>query len=424
MKKFLSLIVFTIILSGTLFSQDCLNDIYYTVVNQKAYGKAMKMMDKKCMPGNEANAQVWLMKGNTYFFYALTEMKRAEMDTNYIIANPEYIVVAYEAFRKAIELDNQIEENVKSGLYGPKAGQKICGEFIHAMGKQAILDTNYKKAIEYILIAQKTYGIVLKGEEKDEKLFEDNMFEVYFDLTRIYLALNDKENIQVNLKKAMSKNKDFPAIYYTAYNFFYQNKDTLECGKVIKKTRMIASKTDSISYKKNYYLLELTYYDMMSMVDSLKSRSIEMINEIGIDSINKNFYTEVIGTLFNQFIELETEKILDLYLEKYPMDFDMIKYKGFLNLVKISAIINQNAAIASSTTLTGAEKRKQSEANNVLKSQYYDEAIIWFKKAYVINPANEDVIKYLFQSYSGAGRSAEMDPAFKEIALKLLSGGK
>jgi hypothetical protein len=42
MKKFLSLIVLTIILSGTLFSQDCLNDIYYTVVNQKAYGKARK----------------------------------------------------------------------------------------------------------------------------------------------------------------------------------------------------------------------------------------------------------------------------------------------------------------------------------------------------------------------------------------------
>ncbi len=423
MKKFLSLIVLTIILSGTLFSQDCLNDIYYTVVNQKAYGKAMKMMDKKCMPGNEANAQVWLMKANTYFFYALTEMKRAESDTNYKIANPEYIVVAYEAFKKAIELDNQIDDNVKSGLYGPKAGQKMCGEFIHSLGKQAILDSNYAKAIEYILIAQKTYGIVLKGEEKNEQLFDDNMFEVYFDLTRVYLALNDKENIQVNLKKAMSKNKDVPAIYYTAYNFFYKNKDTLECGKVIKKTKLIASKTTDTINKKNYFLLELTYYDMMSMVDSLKIRSIQMVNEIGIDSTNKSFYNEIIGTLFNQFIEVETDQILDLYLAKYPNDFDMIKYKGFLNLVKISAIINQNAAISSSTTLTSAEKRKQSEANNVLKNKYYDEAIIWFNKAYEINPANEDVIKYLFQSYSGSGRSGEMDPAFKEKAMKILSGG-
>lgn len=422
MKKFLSLIVLTIILSGTLFSQDCLNDIYYTVVNQKAYGKAIKMMDKKCMPGNEANAQVWLMKANTYFFYAATEMKRAASDTNYIIANPEYIVVAYEAFRKAIELDNQIDENVKSGLWGSKEGQRMCGQFIHDMGKKAILDSNYAKAIEYIQIAQKTYGIVLKGEEKNEKLFDDNMFEVYFDLTRVYLALNDKENTQVNLKKAMSKNKDFPALYYTAYNFFYQNKDTLECGKVIKKTRMIAAKTDNISYRKNYYLLELTYYDMMSMVDTLKSRSMEMINDIGIDRKNKDFYVEVIGTLFNQLIDVETEKILDMYLAIDSTDFDMIKYKGFLNLVKVSAIINENAKINSSTTLTGAEKRKQSEANNVLKNKYYDEAIIWFKKAYEINPANEDVIKYLFQSYSGSGRSAEMDPAFKEKAMKILSG--
>ena len=69
MRKFLSLIVFTIILCGTLFSQECLNDVYYTIMNQYAPGKAKNMLDKKCMPGNEGSADAWLMKGNDYLRY-------------------------------------------------------------------------------------------------------------------------------------------------------------------------------------------------------------------------------------------------------------------------------------------------------------------------------------------------------------------
>lgn len=74
MKKFFSLIVLTIILSGNLFSQDCLNDVYYTVMNQSQPGKAKNQFDKKCMPGNEGNAAVWLMKGNVYVRYYIYEL--------------------------------------------------------------------------------------------------------------------------------------------------------------------------------------------------------------------------------------------------------------------------------------------------------------------------------------------------------------
>jgi hypothetical protein len=421
MKKFLSLIVLTIILSGTLFSQDCLNDIYYTIVNQKAYGKAMKMMDKKCMPGNEANAQVWLMKGNTYLFYALNEYDKKRMDTSYVIKNPEYIYVAYEAFKKAIELDKTIDDsNPKDGLYNSKIGQINCGPYIHDISKIAIKDTNYKLALDYLLAAQRCYGLAKdENNPKSVKEFEENIFWIYFDLAKVYQLLKDDENFKINIKKALNKNQDFPGLYYSAFKFFLSNNDTIECAKLIKKTKLVSSKSNDKFNKVDYFLLELSYYDKMSLVDSLKIRSLEMTNEIGINDTFKYFYIDLLGTLFNQLIDVETDQIITKYLEKYPEDFDMIKYKGLLYLVKVNSVNKENSIISESKTLTQKEKNIKNEENNILKTKYYEEAIIWLQKVYDKNPDDIENIKFLYSSIKFLRKP--IDPAFEEKALKILS---
>jgi tetratricopeptide (TPR) repeat protein len=421
MKKILSLIVFAIIFSGNLFSQDCLNDIYYTVVNQKAFGKAIKMMDKNCFPGNEDKAQVWLMRANSYLYFSLSEFNKKIADTNYIPKNPEYIYYAFESFRKAIELDNNIDQNVKAGLENTRSGQGRCALLIHDLGKQTIKDANYTKAIEYILAAQKCY-ILGKPAETDSLGmidYEINMFETYFDLSRCYQALKDNENYKINIKKAVGYDQDYPPIYFMAYNFFNETNDSIENVKLIKRIKRLSVKTDQLQKKINYYMLELAYYDRYEMKDSLKQRSIKMVETVGVLETNKKFLSDVIVILQKQFLPEEAEQIVDMYLSQFPKDYEMMQSKGFNNLIKAQLMINE-IELLDQSDLSKTEMEKKKNECIAKKNQAFEEVIKWYQKIYEINPDDPETIKYLCSTMKRLGKT--VDPVLDEKFTKIING--
>mgnify|MGYP001292072605 CR=1 FL=1 len=409
MRKILSLIVFTIILSGSLFSQECLNDVYYTIMNQNAPGKAKNMLDKKCMPGNEGSADAWLMKANVYLRYYDYELNQKKQNPNYVLKNPEILVEVVEAFKKALEIDPKVEP--KSGMIGPVKGQKVCGADIHDLGVRYLKEKNYDKAIELILIAQKCYAISIDELKPDH----EGLFWSYVDLSDAYQGKGDVENYKASLKKALNFKKPIPSIYVKTYKMFLEDKDTVQCGKVIATAKKAIPDTmlDSRLMIAN---IELNYLYMTHQFDTLKNRALEILDKTPFDPDHLNAILDITDYMSNINELQQSEQIIDKYLGLFPTNFEMTYQKGFLYLKKAADIDVQAESVRLSKTISNADKIKMQQDLKVQKDNLYKVAHEWFEKAYNINNTDKETIKMLYRVKKTIGItvSPEFEAQFKE----------
>lgn len=391
MRKILSLIVFTIILSGSLFSQECLNDVYYTIINQNAPGKAKNMLDKKCMPGNEGSADAWLMKGNVYLRYYDYELNQKKQNPNYVTKNPEILVEVLDAFKKALELNPKVEP--KQGMLDPLTGQKVCGADIHALGVKYLENKNYDKAIEYILLAQKCYTIKTSSMAPDQ----EGLFWSYIDLSDAYQGKGDVENYKINMKKAYTNNKKgIPSIYIKAYQMYLEEKDTVQCGKVIAAAKKAIPDTMQ-NVRLMIANIELNYLYMTHQFDTLKLRAIEILDKTPFDAKNLNAILDITEYMSNINELQQSEVIIDKYLSLYPTNFEMTNLKGFLYLKKAVNIDTQADSVRLSKVLSNSDKIRMQQEFKVQKDNLYKVAHEWFEKAYNIDNTNAENIKMLYR---------------------------
>ena len=411
MRKFLSLIVFTIILSGTLFSQECLNDVYYTIMNQNAPGKAKNMLDKKCMPGNEGSADAWLMKGNVYLRYYDYELNQKKQNPSYEIKFPEILLDVIDAFKKALEIDPKVQP--KSGMIDPLTGQKVCGADIHDLGLKYLEEKNYDKAIELILIAQKCYAISA-GDLKPDL---DRLFWTYVDLSTAYQAKGDVENYKSNLKKAYTNNKrGIPSIYVKAYQMYLAENDTVQCGKVIAAAKKAIPDT-----MKNERLMianiELNYLYMTHQYDTLKNRAIEILDKTPFDADHLNAILDITDYMSNINELQQSEQIIDKYLGLFPTNFEMTNLKGILYLKKTMNVEAQADTVRYSKVLSNTDKKRIQQELTIEKENFYKVAHEWFEKAYAIDNNNAENIKMLYRVKRTLNLpiSPEFEAKFKEV---------
>lgn len=390
MKKLISLIVFAIILSGHLFSQECLNDVYYTVMNQNAPGKAKNMMDKKCMPGNEGSADAWLMKANVYLRFFDYELNQKKQNQSYTIKNPEILVEVVEAFRKSLEINPDVQP--KNGLLGPLKGQKVCASDIHNLGVKYLKEKNYDKAIEYILIAQKCYLIKVDDMQPDQ----ENVFWTYYDLADAYHAKEDMENYKACVKKMYASKKPIPSIYVKTYQIYLEEKDTVQCGKVIVAAKKAIADT-LIEERITIASLELNYLNMTQQLDSLKKTALELIKIIPMDDNHIYTILDIIDYLSNMAAFTEAEQIVDNYLAISPNNFQMINLKGIIFLKKSFEIDNQAEKTRMSKELSNQDKIRIQNELKVTKDNLLKESHAWFDKAYSIKNDDPENIKFLYR---------------------------
>lgn len=410
MRKILGLIVFTIILSGNLFSQECLNDVYYTIINQNAPGKAKNMMDKKCMPGNEESADAWLMKANVYLRYYDYELNQKKQNPNYVIKNPEILVEVVAAFKKSLELNPKVEP--KAGMIDPIKGQKVCGADIHDLGLQYIKEKNYDKAIEFILIAQKCYAISVD----DMKADNEGLFLTYLDLSDAYQGKGDLENYKASLKKALNYKKPIPYIYIKTYQMYLEEKDTVQCGKVIAMAKKAIPDT-MLNARLMIANIELSYLYMTHQFDTLKSRAIQILDKTPFDANNLNAILDITDYMSN-INELEqSELIIDKYLALYPTNFEMTNLKGIVYLKKAVNIDTQADSVRLSKVLSNSDKIRMQQELKIQKDNLYKVAHEWFEKAYNIDNSNADNIKMLYRVKRTLAMpiSPEFEAKFQEV---------
>jgi len=410
MRKILSLIVFTIILSGSLFSQECLNDVYYTIMNQNAPGKAKNMIDKKCMPDNEGSADAWLMKANVYLRYYDYELNQKKQNPNYVIKNPEILVEVVDAFKKALEIDPKVQP--KSGMIDPVKGQKVCGADIHDLGVKYLKEKNYDKAIELILMAQKCYAISIDDLRPDN----EGLFWSYVDLSDAYQGKGEVENYKASMKKALTYKKPIPSIYIKAYQMFLEEKDTVQCGKVIATAKKAIPDTMQ-NARLMIANIELNYLYMTHQYDTLKLRAIEILEKTPFDTNNLNAILDITDYMSNINELHQSEVIIDKYLALYPTNFEMTNLKGIVYLKKAMNIDLQTDSVRLSKVLSNTDKIRMQQELKIQKDNLYKVAHEWFEKAYNIDNTNAENIKMLYRVKRTINLpiSPEFEAKFQEV---------
>lgn len=260
MKKSILLII--VMLTGSIiFAQTSKRTSAYNYLRNGKLDKAKEYIDPTI--SNEktmADPKTWFYRGNIYLQLALTT------EPAYQNLDPDPLGVAYESYKKALELDEK--ETYKVDIinnmqviaikyyelavnnYNEKEYIKASGNFekayqIHMTGGkndttalqnaaiaaqigsdydlalrlyQQILDSDYGNpqvfnSMSEIYKAKEDTAGALSIIQEGRTLYPDN-FDLLIAETNIYLAAGDVENALTNLEKALEKDTTNPIIYF------------------------------------------------------------------------------------------------------------------------------------------------------------------------------------------------------------------
>lgn len=389
MKKLFSLIAVLMFFITSLLAQDCLNDIHYTIVNQNAPGKAKNQFDRKCMPGNEGNARVWLMKANVYVRYYLYEQGLKAKDPSYKIKQPDIILEAVDAFAKAIQIDKNVQP--MRNMLGAMEGQRECARDVEVLGDKYFDNEDYDKALEIYEIALRCYRI----QTEDKKLNEVDIYRINYNLYVIYKIKQDLENYITYLTRAYeSRENTAPVVYRDMYSYYLSVQDTVKCGEVVKKAKRMISDTLPAYY--DIQLLELNYLYLTQEESTLKANALQMLQNHAIDEENEAKFVELMEYLINVDADKELGEFVDQYLEKYPNSASFTAFKADLYQKEAEKIEDERQEIRLSDR-SNNEKIKLQEELIAKKEAVLLQAHDWYQKAYELNSDDIHTIRQLYK---------------------------
>lgn len=363
MKKIIALVVMSVLIVGTTFSQACLTDVWMCLQN-KQIGKAKKIIDE-CLPGNEENAELWLMRGNVYLQRYEDEIERKKNNPKYVIKDTNAIWIANESFYKAVEINPKVEP--KTGLLDAVTGQMLCAGPFYIIGQDAKAKQQWKKAYQYLDAAAKS----LKLDAKNANLSQDLGF-IYFDLSQIALALNQPENYKSSLLEAVKAKTPIPEIYILLYDLYKQEKDTVNCGTIINTAKKNVSADTRILIAE----LELEYFVMIGNVEKLNAAADKLATE---NKENVALLSKLALYMTNSDQFAKAEEYLTQGLEIDSSNFDInqqMGYRFFFEAIKYQDIMDK-----ATENRDWDKLRKLKEEEKEILEKAHD----WVEKAYLIN---------------------------------------
>ncbi|MBQ3740111.1 MAG: hypothetical protein IJQ94_01195 [Bacteroidales bacterium] len=360
MKK-LMLVIVGFMISTTLFSQSCLDDVWMCLRQNQA-PKAKKLLES-CMASNPDNAQVWLMKANVYVNLYNMDQKKISSDPSYTPRYPDALLTANEAFIKALELDPKVEP--KTGMLGAIAGQKLCAEPFYNMGVQAEEKGDYQNAVKFFTLSAKNYELAN---------VKNNAAAAYLQLALAYGKLNDQANYKNMLLKSIACSPAaYPACYTELYYIYQAENDTVNCGKILEKgfaAIPVEKQGDMIEAQMNYYSMTGQKDKLMALCDTmLKNNPGDMTTIINCANYLSNFKAYE-----------KAEEILNEALAKNPNEFKLnsqMAYRYFMEVVDYEDRIE-----AAKNAKQWSEMNPLREAQKPVLQKAHD----WSDKAYQINP--------------------------------------
>lgn len=365
MKKLFVLALMAIMAIGSAYSQS-LEDVWMNLRN-KQIGKARKVMDA-VMVDNEQNAQAWLMKGNTYLQVYQQDMDRLAKDPSYVSRTPDAIIIANEAFYQAISLDGNVVP--MTGMLGPIEGQALCADPVYAMAQKAAENGDVENAIKYYNLAARDFKAAKSNV---------NAGIAYYDVAQLYKKTGDMANYKNMLNEVVKLKFPDPAVYLDLYDLYKEEKDTVNCGKILKT----ALKNVPEDKRADIEAAELDYFAMTGQTDKLNSTCDMMATKY---EKSAPVLALIANHLVNNGQYEKAESVINKGLAVDPnnaeLNFQMASRYFF------EALANQDLQDQTMKSKEGSYAERAEKVNELKAAQktILENAHTWSEKAYNINP--------------------------------------
>lgn len=371
MKK-LTLLLAALMVVSTLFAQTCVDDAWQCLRQNQA-PKAKKFIES-CMESYPDNAQVWLMKANVYINLYNSDQKKLKADPNYVPRYPEALMVANEAFMKALQLDPKVQP--KTGMLGAIEGQKLCAQPFYDLGVQALEKKDYQKALDNFLLAAKNYELAKSN----------NAALAYFQAAVIYKdQLKDNDNATKMFAKSVHSNPNFVLGIIELYYMYADANDTVNCKKTIAK--LLAVESAPANMQSAIYETQMHYYSMINDEANLMA---VCDTALAHDS-SEEMVARCANYLSNYKAFAKAEEIITKALAANPNSFKLNEQMGYLFYERMHAIEDQVAELQKEKKWNEAIALKGSPELKELTEKAHE----WSQKAYDIESNHLDNNKRL-----------------------------
>lgn len=373
MKK-LTVLLVALLASSTMFAQTCIDDAWQCLRQNQA-PKAKKFIES-CMEAYPDNAQVWLMKANVYVSLYNSEQAKLDKDPNYVSRYPDALMIANEAFVKALQLDKNVQP--KTNMLGAIDGQRLCAEPIYQLGIESLKKGDYQKALDYFTLAAKNFEL---GKSST------NAAMAYVQAALIYRdKLNDKENSSAMFAKAIANKKDFADAYVELYYLYLEMNDTVRCGTTIENAlkNVPADKQNSLAEPMmNYYSMTSQGEKLLALCDTVILNNPKDVN---MAAVCANY-------LSNYKSFAKAEEILNKALAAEPNNFKLNEQMGYRYYEEMQSLEEQAAQYIKDKKYNEAIALRNSPEMKDLVQKGYE----WANKAYNIDPDHLDNMLHLRQ---------------------------
>lgn len=387
MKKSLLLIVLVIMVSSVFaqFKKDRTSAFSYW--NKANYVKAKESIDKAITyPEAATDAKVWFFRGNIYYDIQANSMSA--------LLAPDAVSVAYEAYKKALELDTQGE--FKADISARIAG--IGGEFFN-LGLDLFKQANYSSALDYF---EKAIGISKANHTVDTMAYYASGLSnkaLYTTEKPEYLAKAvERFQYLVDIKFKMEDLYIDLANIYSMQGEFSKAKNVIALGKQFFPTSAGITIADA-----NIDLQEKNF-----------SKAIEKLNiAIAADPTNATIY-HAIGVSYDQMKNdasltndiketyfQEAVKSYDKALEIDPDMFDAAFNAGVLYFNRGGDVVNEANKLPINETA-------KYDAMLAEGKGYLNKALPYLEKCELLNPNDKDTLSSLKEIYTRLGMAEKL----------------
>lgn len=328
--------------------------------------RAKEAIDKAAVHERTAtDPKTWFYKGNIYLDIFLSEEKRyRQLDEN-------ALNVAYDAFQKAVKLDedNEYLDQIRIRLY-------ICGEQFYNLGVELFNEENFEEAV---LAFDRTARI-------------NAMFQVQDSLATYNAALSAQLSGQTEKAKEyylrlVRMNYQQPNIYLALYEIYQSEADTAQMLSIIERGRE--------RFPENYNLI-ITETNLHLSAGNIE-RAQETI-ELALEQnpTNPNLYF-ALGANYDELGRFEdAEQAYLKALELKPEYFNALYNIGALYFnkgVEIFEKADQISPTAPNSQERYDKKREQFE-------ELWGKALPYLEQAHELNPDDRNTLISLSQLYA------------------------
>ncbi len=389
MKKILPIVVLLFCVTAT-FAQKVSPTRAYNLYYEKDFVKAKECIDA-CTQDEKysTKASTWLYKANIEYQIATAEISAKQQDSSVIIAHPTAPEDAYMAFKKAEELNKNVEA---TDMLAPYEALPKLYPILFIEGVNELIANKFEKANQVLKLAAESYEM-----QKPEYPLQG---ELYYYYAYTFEMLKDNANAQKYYQKAIDDGSENMNVYIRLIESYKTNNQKSDVLQLITKAKAKdANNAHILVAEADYYYWIGENKKGRELLDKLPA-SVFQVPEAVVNAANLYIKDE-------SYVEAET--LLKKAYDRTPNNYVVVYNLG----VCCDNIGNAKYLEANKLDISGNKKEAQTLKNEA--DGYLSRSATYFEKALQQEPNDKTLMHKLKEIYLRLLQNDKADAMDKRI---------